>query len=103
MNDQQLQPTMADAELTAEQDAESNTKTVRWFFIGFFGGILGILIASIYEPSPPHSRLIGKPPEYIILYTDRYKAKSQRTQVLEAIGGFVVGIILALLLFFLLR
>ena len=103
MNDQQLQPTIADAELTAEQDAESNTKTVRWFFIGFFGGILGILIASVYESSPPHSRLIGKPPEYIILYTDRYKAKSQRTQVLEAIGGFVVGIILALLLFFLLR
>ena len=102
MNDQQLQPPLADAELTAEQDAESNTKTVRWFFIGFFGGILGILIASVYEPSPPHSRLIGKPPEYIILYTDRYKAKSRRTQVLESIGGFVFIVILALLLFFLL-
>ena len=102
MNDQQLQPTLADAELTAEQDAESNAKTVQWFFIGFFGGILGVLIASVHEPSPPHSRLIGKPPEYIILYTDRYKAKSQRTQVLESIGGFVVVIILALLLFFLL-
>ncbi len=103
MNDQQLQPTLADAELTAEQDAESNTKTVKWFFIGFLGGILGILIAAVYEPNPPYSRLIGKPPEYIILYTDRYKAKSQRTQVLESAGGSVVSIILVLLLFFLLR
>ncbi|MDE0397967.1 MAG: hypothetical protein OXL96_09200 [Candidatus Poribacteria bacterium] len=99
MNNQQLQSTSADAELMAEQDAESNTKTVRWFFIGFLGGILGILIASVYEPSPPHSRLLGKPPEYIILYTNRYKAKSQRTQVLESIGGFVVIIILAILWF----
>lgn len=99
MNDQQLQSTSADAELMAEQDAESNTKTVRWFFIGFFGGILGILIASVYESSPPHSRLLGKPPEYIILYTDRYKTKSRRTQVIESIGGFVVTIILVLLWF----
>lgn len=103
MNDQQLQPNLANAELTAEQDAESNTKTVRWFFIGFFGGILGVLIASVYEPNPPHSRLIGKPSEYIISYTNRYKSKSQRTQTLESIGGFVVVIILALLLFFLLQ
>ena len=37
MNDQQLQPTTADAQLRAEQEAESDAKKVRWFFIGFFG------------------------------------------------------------------
>ena len=99
MNNQQQDPSLVDAQLRGEQDAESDAKTVKWFFIGFFGGILGILIASVYEPSPPHSRLLGKPPEYIILYTDRYKAKSQRTQVLESIGGFVVVILLAILWF----
>ena len=99
MNGSQQQHIPADTHLTAEQEAESDAKKVRWFFIGFFGGILGILIASVYEPSPPPSRLLGKPPEYIVLYTDRYKAKSRRTQVLESIGGFVVVIILALLWF----
>ena len=99
MNNSQQHHIPANTYLTAEQEAESDAKTVRWFFIGFFGGILGILIASVYEPSPPHSQLLGKPPEYIVLYTDRYKAKSQRTQVVESIGGFVVAIILALLWF----
>ena len=99
MNNAQQDHVPEDTLLTAEREAESDTKTVRWVFIGLFGGILGILIASVYEPNPPHSRLLGKQPEYIVLYTDRYKAKSQRIQVIESIGGFVVALILALLWF----
>ena len=53
MNDQQQHSTAAEVHLTAEQDAESDAKKIRWFFIGLFGNILGILIASIYEPTPP--------------------------------------------------
>ena len=101
LNNTQQDHVPEDTLSTAEREAESDTKTVKWFFIGFFGAILGILIASVYEPSPPASRLLGKSPEYVALYTDSYKAKSRRTQVLEAIGGFVVGLILVLLWFLL--
>ena len=31
--------------LTAEREAESDAKKMIWFFIGFLGSILGILIA----------------------------------------------------------
>ena len=67
MNNEQLQPTSADAQLKAEQDAESDAKKVSWFFIGLFGNIIGVLIASIYQPTPPASRLLEKSPEYTAL------------------------------------
>ena len=92
MNDQQLQPTTAQAYLTAERDAESDAKKVRWFFIGFLGSILGIIIASIYEPTPPASRLLGESPEHAALYTDSYKAKSRKIQIRQSIIGCVVPV-----------
>ena len=90
MNDQQLQPTSADAQLRAEQDAESDAKKVRWFLIGLFGNIIGILIASIYEPTPPASRLLEKSPEYVAEYTDSYKAKSRSVQLRQSVIGLVI-------------
>ncbi|MDE0466955.1 MAG: hypothetical protein OYL97_07845 [Candidatus Poribacteria bacterium] len=90
MNDQQLPPTSVDAQLRAEQDAESDAKKVRWFFIGLFGNIIGILIASIYEPTPPASRLLEKSPEYVAAYTDSYKAKSRSVQLRQSVIGLVI-------------
>jgi hypothetical protein len=92
MNDQQLQPTSVDAQLRAEQDAESDAKKVRWFFIGLFGSILGVLIAAIYEPTPPASRLLEKSPEYVAMYTDSYKAKSRSVQLRLSVIGLVIGL-----------
>ncbi len=101
MNDHQQHSTAAEAHLTAEQDAESDAKKVRWFFIGIFGNILGVLIASIYEPMPSASRLLEKSPEHAALYTDSYREKSRRIQVrLSAIGlvvPFILGILLAII------
>ena len=99
MNDSQQHHIPADTHvnLTAEQDAGSDAKKVRWFFIGFFGNILGVLIASIYEPTPPASRLLGKSPEHATLYTDSYKAKSRRIQVRQSVTGLVVPIVLMIL------
>lgn len=97
MNNEQLQPTSADAQLRAEQDAESDAKKVSWFFIGLFGNIIGVLIASIYEPTPPASRLLEKPPEYTALYTDSYKAKNRSIQLRLSLIGLVVPIVLMIL------
>ena len=97
MNNEQLQPTSADAQLRAEQDAESDAKKVSWFFIGLFGNIIGVLIASIYEPTPPALRLLEKSPEYTALYTDSYKAKSRSIQLRLSLIGLVVPIVLMIL------
>ena len=96
MNEHQ-HPTPAEAHLTAEQDAEHDVKKVRWFFIGFLGNILGVLIASIYEPTPPASRLLGKSSEEAALYTDSYKAKSRSVQVRQSVIGLVVPFVLMIL------
>ena len=97
MNYEQLPPTSADAQLRAEQDAESDAKKVSWFFIGFFGNIIGVLIASIYEPMPPASRVLEKSPEYTALYTDSYKAKSRSIQLRLSLIGLVVPFVLMIL------
>ena len=97
MDNSQQHPTATNPHLNAEQDAESDAKKVRWFFIGFFGNILGVLIASIYEPIPPASRLLGESPEHVAFYTDSYKAKSRSVQVRQSLIGLVVPLVLMIL------
>lgn len=97
MNDQQLQPTSADAQLRAEQDAESDAKKISWFFIGLLGNILGVLIASIYEPAPRASQLLGKSPEEAAVYTDSYKAKSRSIQLRLSLIGLLIPFVLMIL------
>ena len=94
MANSQQNPVPANTHLMAEQDAESDAKKVRWFFIGFFGNIVGVLIASIYEPMPPASRLLEKSPEDAALYTDSYRAKSRSVQTRQSLIGLVVPFIL---------
>ena len=90
MNNQQLPPTATETDLTAEQDAESDAKKIRWFVIGLFGNIMGVLIASIYEPAPPASRLLGESPEYVATYTDSYRAKSRSVQTRLSVMGLLI-------------
>lgn len=97
MDDYQQHPTAAEAHLMAEEEAESDAKKITWFFIGLFGHIIGVLIASIYEPTPPASRLLEKSPEYVALYTDSYKAKSRSVQMRQSIIGLVVPFVLMIL------
>ncbi len=87
----------ANTYLKSEQDAESDAKKVRWFFIGFFGNILGVLIASVYEPIPPASRLLGKTPESAAHYTDAYIAKGRSVQLRQSAIGLAVAIGLGIL------
>ena len=92
MDNHQQHPTTTDAYLTAEQDSESDVRKARWFFIGLLGNILGVLIASVYEPTPSASRLLGKLPEYAALYTDSYKARGRAIQVRQSVIGLITAL-----------
>ncbi|MCD6507660.1 hypothetical protein J7M22_13705 [Candidatus Poribacteria bacterium] len=76
-----------EAKAAAEADAKANTNTGLWFVAGCLGGWVGLLVAYIYQPSPPASRLLGKSPEYVAAYTDAYKDAAKRIQVKWAWTG----------------
>ena len=85
----------------AEHDAgaDANADGCLWFCGGFslaLGG--GCLLGSLslipsysYRPSPPLSRLVGKPPEYIAVYIDTYKERRRSAAASAAIVGCTLG------------
>ncbi len=90
LNRQQIQ-------MTAEQDAESDTNKIIWFVVGLALSIIGLLAAYIYQQDPPLSRLFEKSEEYSLFYTDAYKAKSRSLQVKYALVGFLITGVLILI------
>jgi hypothetical protein len=59
--------------------------------VGCVGGFMGIGAAYILEPTPSASRLLGKSPEYIAVYTDEYKRVGKGIQTKQAVTGFFVS------------
>ena len=84
-------------QITAEQDAESDTNKIIWFIAGLALSILGLLAAYIYQQPPPASRLFEKSEEYMLFYTDAYKAKLRLIQVKYALVGFLITGVLILI------
>ncbi len=83
---------LALARADAERDAQADTRKAGWFACGFVGGCLAPLFAYVYDgTSPPPSRLLGKSPEYIVLYTDAYRSKTRNVRLRYAAMGCVVA------------
>ncbi|MXV83564.1 hypothetical protein F4X88_20255 [Candidatus Poribacteria bacterium] len=86
------------AKSDAEFDAEEDINTTLWLAAGGILGVagnlpLGIVAmggAYLYQPIPPVDRLLGKPANYVSIYTDAYKARARRLQ-LEAAGKGALG------------
>lgn len=81
-------------QLDGEQDAQSDTSKLLWFFVGLALNIVGILIAYIYQQTPPATRTFEKTQEYIVFYTEKYKTTSRNIQVKFAVIGFLVVLVL---------
>ena len=87
------------AKSDAEFDAEDNVNTTLWLAAGGILGVAGNLPlgvvaiggAYVYQPVPPVERLLGKPAEYVSMYTDAYKARSRRLQLGAAAKGALGG------------
>jgi len=87
-------PVATDACAQAQMDAQADVNETLWFFAGCLFGVLGVGAAYVIEPSPPASRLLGQPPDYVAIYTDCYKDKAKSIQTSAAIKGCVLGSVL---------
>ena len=54
-------------------------------------GAVAVGGAYVYQPVPPVDRLLGKSVEYVNFYTDAYKARIRRLQLVAATKGAVGG------------
>lgn len=90
---------MLQAKIDAEKDVKTHNNPHTWgggtFVTALLGGcLLGSLplIGSfIYEPNVPSHRLLGKSPEYILLYTETYKKKAKNQNTTYSFLGCVSG------------
>ena len=91
------------AEIDAEQDAQTDTNKLIWVIAGFVGNFIGVLIAYIYQPEPRASQFLEKPEAYTAFYKDTYKTKARSIQLTYALIGLAIlvggGIIVNLIIF----
>ncbi len=80
-----------DGKLAGELDAKASGS---WFFAGFCGGLVGLLIAYSVKPSPSTAQLVGKPQAYISGYIEGYKDKCASLQGKKALTGFAVSCVI---------
>lgn len=104
----------AQAEIDATADANKDVNKPLWFGTGcLLSGLVFLPLPSwyscllppagltgtyFYQPAPPLSRLVGKTPDYVSVYTSTYKSKRGNIQASWASagclsGGAVVGLI----------
>lgn len=81
------------AKIDAVSDANKNSM---WYGAGFLFGVFGVGAAYVATPSIPTTRLIGKPPEYVIFYSDAYKEAARDRHVEQATSGCIAwaGVVL---------
>ena len=78
-----------DAKLDAQEDIDAKL----WIGAGCLFGLLGVGAAYIIKPSPPMSRLLGKSPDYVAVYTACYKDEGKKIQVKSAVKGCMLGML----------
>lgn len=87
----ELNTIQAQAIADAEQDVSTDVNGTLWFLGGCLGNLTVIIIANVFEPTPPASRLLGKSPEYIAVYTDTYRTNAKNLQTARALAGCLTG------------
>lgn len=88
-----------DAVIAAEQDVRADLNKLVWICAGLFGNIIGVLVAYIYQPDPPLTRLYEKTEEYKMFYNDTYKTKLRSGQLTYALIGIAILVGVYVLLF----
>ena len=81
----------ADIAAKAEAAADAEVQKMTWFAAGCFLNFFGVIVASSVKPSPPHSHLVGKSPEYVAAFAEVYEQKAKNIQKEMATIGCLVG------------
>jgi len=89
-------PASTDACTQAQLDAQTDINSTLWLGAGCLFGIIGVAAAYVIDPSPPATRLIGMPPDYVVMYSDCYKAKAKSIQTSAATKGCLLYAVWAL-------
>ncbi len=87
------------ARVQGEQDAEQDVTKILWIVVGFFITLIGLIIAYIYQPSPPATRMVDKSSEYTMFYIEAYKNKCRNIQLTYTAIGFAVSAGIGILIF----
>ncbi len=82
---------------TAKTDAKSDlddTQRMIWFLTGVGCGVFTVGTAAFMNSNPPIHRLLGKSPEYVVIYADTYTKQMRASRLKLASGGCLVNIAL---------
>jgi hypothetical protein len=71
----------------ARKNAEEDHRGAAWYMIGCVLPVIGVAISNASTPTIPPSRLLGKSPEYINIYTDIYMRRRKQLQFGSALSG----------------
>lgn len=83
----------AEAKRAAERDARNDVKPALWFLGGCIGSFVVLIVAYSSEPTPRATRLLGKSPEYVAVYTDTYIETAKKRQTYSVLTGCVASCI----------
>jgi len=78
---------LAQASSLAAMDAQSDTNRGFWLGAGCLFSFVGIAAGYLVSPTPPISRLVGRSPEYVMVYSDSYARSARSVQGRMAIIG----------------
>lgn len=87
-------------EKAAIKDANKDVDGCLWLGAGCLANIYGIAAAYVVVPSPKISRLIGKSPDYILIYSDTYRKTAKNIQVKKSTQGCLIFAALYLLMIY---
>ena len=79
------------AESDAERDVKARVNKNVWRIFGCVGGLITVAGVYLYQPTPPAGALIGKSPEYVAFYTDKYIQDAKELQMASAMEGCIGG------------
>lgn len=92
---QALAQDTAQAVMQARMDAQRDANGSLWFILSCLFGVIPLVIAYIIEPSPPMGMLMGKPAEYVAVYTETYTAEVKSIRTRNALYGCLTGALIS--------
>ncbi len=85
---------VTEATTAARIDAENSTSSALWLGAGCLFSIFAVGAAYLIVPSPSAVNLMGKSPEYVLIYTEVYKSTAHSKQIKYASIGCGIATIM---------